>query len=405
MKEQLPVVAAVNKALSSAWNGGRWRPPSLNPDAIEAYVCRKEGLRSVPGAHWRDAYRVLLSELERSADLNPLGRVIANGQIVSLLRARTRAARLLKAHPEIRDWPVQSPIIIVGQMRSGTTRLHRLLACDPKLAHTRLFETLDPVPYGRWFDRRLPLGAAVSAFLRAANPATQQVHPTGPLRPEEEFGFNSFSFHGAQFEVQWNVPEFARWCEQRDTRAAYMELRSLVQIGSWARRQKPGMTWLMKCPQFTADLESLLSVFPDARFLFLHRDHGAIAGSSASLVSQQRRIHSDHVDAQAIGAEWLRKTALRERRIIRFRRENRSVPQLDLEFDEVSRDWLGQVGRIYAFLGRELEEEVIRRMQRYASRAAAHRGHAYSLEQFGLDQGMVDAAMRQSFEPRVAEPA
>ncbi|WP_205480455.1 sulfotransferase family protein [Sphingomonas arenae] len=405
MSKHLPIVAAINKALHAAWRTGRWQPPTLNPDAIEAYASRKEGVTRVPGRHWREAYSVLLDDLERQSQLSPLGRVIANGQMVKLLRGRIRAERLLLRKPEILEQPLGEPVIIVGQMRSGTTRLHRLLSCDPNFAHTRLFESLEPIPYSRGHDRRLPLGAAVTAFLRLANPATQRVHPTGPLRPEEEFGFNSFSFHGAQFEVQWSVPGFAHLCEERDTGSAYAEFRTLVQITRWARREKAERPWLLKCPQFTADLESLLQVFPNARFLFLHRRYADVVGSSASLVREQRCIHSEHVDPHAIGREWLRKTRFRAERVARFRGANPQVPRLDVDFDEVSRDWLSQIRRIYAFLEIPLAPETMNRMQRYAGRATAHRGHSYALEEFGLSPRLVEETLAQSSISRVAELA
>ena len=400
MSKHLPIVTLANKALLATWRGTRWRSPTLDPREIEAYASRKEGVAHVPGHHWRGAYEVLLADLDRWAKLNPLGRVIANGQIVKLLRARIRAARLLQAKPEILEQPLAAPIVIVGQMRSGTTRLHRLLSCDPNFAHTRLFESLEPVPYGRGYDRRLPSGVAVSAFLRLANPATQRVHPTGPLRPEEEFGFNSFSFHGAQFEVQWNLPDFTRFCQERDTRPAYAEFRTLIQMTSWARRERHGRPWLLKCPQFAADLESLAHVFPNARFLFLHRRHADVVGSAASLVREQRRIHSDHIDVRAIGREWLRKTGFRAQRMARFRNANPQVPQLDVHFDEVSRDWLEQIRRIYSFLDTPLAPRTVARMQRYVARAKAHRGHSYALEEFGLDPQSVEDSIARSLNGR-----
>ena len=47
----------------------------------------KEGVGRVPGRHWREPFRLLLEELDGSARLSPLGRVIANGQMVLLVLA------------------------------------------------------------------------------------------------------------------------------------------------------------------------------------------------------------------------------------------------------------------------------------------------------------------------------
>jgi hypothetical protein len=317
--------------------------------------------------------------------------VIANGQMVKLLRARCRAARLFERWPQIAELPVERPVIILGPMRSGTTRLQRLLACDPRFRATRLFETLEPVPFGRGPDRRVPAAAAVSAFLRSANPLTHAIHPTGPLRQEEEFGHLSFAMHGAQFEVQWDVPRFAALGEVRDTRPVYAELRHLLQLNAWARREDGTRTWLLKCPQYSADPASLLHAFPAARLLCLARDPVAVVASSASLVVQQRRIHSDGVDPHAVGREWLNKSAWRARRTAEFRAAHPQVPQIDLSFEEVGADWRAAIGRVYDFLGWDLPPAVLARMKRYLSAAKAHRGHHYSLGDFGLSAEEVSA--------------
>ena len=355
----------------------------------------KESVGRVPGRRWREPFRVLLADLEQEAQLSPLGRVIANGQLIKLLRARCRAERLLERYPEIADQPITRPVVILGPMRSGTTRLQRLLACDPRFAVTRLFETLEPVPFGRGRDRRLLASAGITAFLRSANPLTHAIHPTGPRQPEEEFGHLSLSMHGAQFEVQWNVPGFARLCETRDTRPVYTELRHLLQLNAWARRERRERAWLLKCPQYTADPDALLHAFPDARLLCLTRDPVAVAGSSASLVMQQRRIHSNQVDPAAIGEEWLRKTVSRMERTSRFRQANPQVPQLDLSYEEVSADWRSAMRRVYDFLGWELPQRTVASMGRYLQTAKAHRNHHYDLEQFGLSPRAVRAAFHQ----------
>ena len=101
-----------------------------------------------PDQEWRTPFEILLRSLREEADLNPLGLTMAHGQLVLALRARIRAASLWRDHPEILERSIRAPIVILGQMRSGTTRLQRLLACDDRLAHTRFHESLIPVPLG-----------------------------------------------------------------------------------------------------------------------------------------------------------------------------------------------------------------------------------------------------------------
>nr|WP_294170819.1 sulfotransferase [uncultured Sphingomonas sp.] len=390
MPDDLSFVTATNRFLTRAWNKGWWPEPVLDDPALVAEACRQEGVTTIPGRHWQEPFQLLLHDLREHARLNPLGRQIANGQMVTLLRLRIRAERLLGQHREIGERPVAAPVIILGHMRSGTTRLHRLLAQDHRFAHTRLFETLEPVPRR---GRRVR-ATAVQHFLELANPALAAIHPSRPLEPEEEFGLHSFSFHGAQFALQWHAPRFAAFACERDGTVPYGEFAALLRIMGWGRGDDPAKPWLLKSPQFTGELDAVLRQFPDARLLRLGRDPAAVVASSASLVWHQRRIHSDFADPRAIGAEWFSETLRRERRMAAVLRDHRHVPQLPVDFDEVGADWEAAVHRIYAFLDMPLTDPVLRRMRRLMARRPRHHGHRYRLEDFGVSETGVREAFR-----------
>jgi hypothetical protein len=383
----LRLLALANRALA------RVPPVTLDPDEIERYVACKEEVSGWSERHWQPAFEQLCRDLEEKAALTPLGRIMANGQLVGLLRARCRAERLLARHPDILDQPLERPIIIMGPMRSGSTRLQRLLACDERLGWTRLYETLFPIPRGRGDRLRVAAAAGVHSTLRALNPAVQQIHPSGPLRPEEEFGFLSFAFHSGQFAVQWNVPDFLEAERRRELGPVARELATLLRINAWARRER-ARTPILKCPAYSGMAEAMLEVFPDARLICLSRDADKVVASSASLVVEQRRIHSDAVDPRQLGPEWLARTAERQRLLGQARRHHPEVPAFDLHYDGMSADWVGTMHRLYRFLGLPLDRPTLSAMQHYMEKASAHRGHRYDLADYGLD----DASVRAAFQ-------
>ncbi len=370
----------MNRALSGAWKTGLLPRPVLDPQLLEAAALggRPSTAFGETGL-WREPLRRLTSSLQDQADLNPLGEAMAHGQIMMALKARIRAIALWKKHPGILQRPVRPPILILGQMRSGTTRLQRLLACDERLAHTRMFESLMPVPQS---GRRLRAAAGLR-FLRLLNPEVHRIHPSRPMAPEEEFGLFSFSFGSAQFEAQWRVPDFATWWEETDRSWLYQEFRSLLRTIAWSRGEPESRRWILKAPQFLQDLPDLLSVFPDACLIFLERDRKQVVASSASLVWNQMRIQSDRADPNWVGREWLRKTRLRDRRVAQWRSASES-PGLRIDHEDMNRDWRGQMRRIYDHIGLELSEELLGRMAAYLDGASEHQGHRYSLDQFGL---------------------
>lgn len=382
----------LDRILCGIWRQGLTPRPSLKPADLKHHAMRAEDRAPAPG-EWEERLDILCASLVEEAQLSPLGRAIAHGQIVRKIRCRIRAERRWEEEPAILTRPVEAPLIIVGQMRSGTTRLHRLLARDPTFIHTRAYETMIPVPTGSMIETRPLTVTANLLFLRTLNPLLSAVHPTGPFQAEEEFGFHAMSLFGAQFEGQWNVPRFARHCETCDRSGVYREFRKTLQTIAHVRGETGGKPWLLKAPQFTQDLDALRAEFSDARFLFLHRDPVEVVGSSASLAWQQARVQSRHADARAIGTEWLRKTALRAERMASFRSANPDVPALDIAFDRVGEDWRGEIGRVYDFIGRAPDPDVVDAMADYLSRSTRHRAHRYALEDFGLDEAQVRAAI------------
>lgn len=417
------LVDAVNGALPAIYAGRLAKRLMLDAQAICGQVQDEAGTSDFGGEWFRKPLEVLIGALEEEAALNPLGKFVAVGQLKKVLKDRLHAETLFAAHPEIEQRQLRSPVIVVGPMRSGTTRLHRLLAADARFAHMRSFETVCPVPSPdfrpgdkdrRWIPARLALGA-VHTF----NPVTACIHPTGPFEPEEELGLLVRSIWGMKHEAQWHVPSYGRWSETQDATPAYEYMARLLRMVGWARGEDDSRPWVLKTPQHMLDLPALLRVFPDARLIFTHREPEAVVGSSCSLVWNQMIIHSDRVDASDIGREWLRKTELQIERMRKARLRIPESQRIDVRYEDMENDWRTVMRRIYRFLDMDIEP-AMPLMTSYLDNAGKelHRHpHRYSLGAFGLERGKVrekfesytDAfelrAPAPIVEPEMAEPA
>jgi hypothetical protein len=378
--EGLSLPGLISRALQASWTKGLLPEPSLHSEDLIAKASGKD-VDALGEGVWREGFDLLTEELRDSAGLNPLGRTIAHGQLVKILRQRISAFRLWERNPHILDQKIEAPVIILGHMRSGTTFLHRLLACDPRFSYTRLHETLAPLA-------RSPLASIASAtvlqgFLNRCNPQLRAIHPSSALAPEEEFGLHAFSFHGAMFEAQWNVTRFGRFCEQRDLRPIYAEFRRLVQTLRWKRGDQDKVQ-LLKAPQFMQDLDEVLNAFPGARIVWVRRDVGEVVASTASLVWNQQRVQSDVADRVHIGREWLRKTQVREQRAIAALASH-APALLEIDYEHLKQDWRSTASEIYRFLAYDFSGTLGRRMEKVAS-SGAHMGHRYQPKDFGLNR-------------------
>ncbi|TMM47400.1 sulfotransferase [Qipengyuania marisflavi] len=370
----------------------------LEKDAMLAKAAEATRLDDFGDPWFEGPLEVLLDSIRSEARLNAAGDWSAAAQFHHVLRDRLLAQMWFKRHPEILARPIRNPVIIVGPMRSGTTRLHRLLASDTRFAHLRSFETISPVPRpdfeevmaGRKADFRPKLAARIMKVARLANPRTLSIHPTGLYEPEEELGLLVASLWGMKHEAQWRVPTYGRWCEGQSAVPAYRHMANLLRLIGWSQQESSLRPWILKTPQHMLDLPALLEVFPDARLIFTHRDPQQIVGSAASLAWNQTIIYSDHADAQEVGREWLRKTGVM---IDRMRAVRANIPaerMIDVQFDAMDNDWRGTMERVYRFLGFDIAPAVPA-MESYLAKAAAlkRRPHRYSLEEFGLTQGEV----------------
>ncbi|MFA9200255.1 MAG: sulfotransferase [Cypionkella sp.] len=377
---------------------GAFAPVRLDKAHMLETAVRENGLDDFGDPWFERPLDVLLDSIAAEARLNAAGEVAAAGQFRHVLRDRLLTQMWFQRHPEILARPIPHPVVIVGPMRSGTTRLHRLLAADRRFAHLRSFETISPVPRpdfeevlaGRKADFRPKLAGRIMKVARLANPRTLSIHPTGPYEPEEELGLLVASLWGMKHEAQWNVPSYGRWCEGEDATPAYRHMANLLRLIGWSQRESSLRPWILKTPQHMLDLPALLAVFPGARLIFTHRDPRQVVGSAASLAWNQTIIYSDHADPARVGREWLRKTALMTERMMDARRAVPAERMIDVQYEDMERDWRGTMARVYRFLGLEMDSAVPG-MERYVerSRALKHRPHRYSLGEFALSEGEV----------------
>ncbi|HSJ78978.1 MAG TPA: sulfotransferase, partial [Erythrobacter sp.] len=263
--------------------------------------------------------------------------------------------------------------IVVGQMRAGTTRLHRLLAADPAHCGTPLYRALDPVQLR--VDLRPVKTVAGLALARRINPWLDTLHPFGARQVDEEIAWLSHALIPAALEAQYRIPSYIAASEARDAVPAYAELartlRTEAALSGTARIPR-----VLKCPQYAEDLAVLLHQFPDARVVVARRDHDAVLASTVSVVASQMVCQSDHADLAAIEREWRRKIALREKRMAQGLAQF-AGPVAEVDFRALDTNWHGEMERVYRLLGLDLSgkaQAAMARLQR-AARRSPHRQH------------------------------
>ena len=381
MLARSPNVERLNSWLETLWRKGYAPPPSLDPEEMWAKALAKHDAADEAGgrseadvADFRERLEKLCAAARDEAQLNPLGRTMAHGQLQRVVLQRLQLGRLWRSEPETLATGIAAPILVVGQQRSGTTRVHRLLAADPAFSGTPFCDSWNPVPRrpdlrAFWSWLSLQLGQWI-------NPWLQTIHPTGARQVDEELGWLAAALAASTYEAQWRIPSYSAYSEGCDAGPLYREFARILRTdarfhGNAARPR------VMKVPEFTENLPSLLSAFPDARVVVTRRDERQIAPSMISMFANQMTIQSDHVDMAWLEGEVARKIALRKQRIDAAL-ATFDGPLVTVAFDALNEDWESEIRRAYGTLDLDLGDKPLAAMREEQVRAenSPHHEHA-----------------------------
>lgn len=383
-----------NDFLGKAWAKGWLPPPELDPEALWALAAKPYGAQAEAVEHggrsdedvadFRERLTRMIAAVEAEADLNPLGRAMAWGQLSRQVKNRLAFGALWLERPDLLATQLAPPIIVIGHMRSGTTRIHKLLAADPAFSHTRYCDAFHPVPQGlrARFGLNRMASAVELAMLAALNPWMQSIHPMTPGGVEEELAWISAALHHSIYESQWHIPTYSAWSEGRGSAPVYREFARIFRTDA-AHRGIADKPRVLKVPAFAEDLDTLLTLLPDARLVLAQREHEAVLKSAVSLASNQMAVQSDSCDLGAIEARWRHKIALREARMAAaLTGWQGAVAQLS--FEEINADWESAIARCYGDLGLALTPQALAAMRRMmaASDSGYHHAHAAQLARF-----------------------
>ena len=363
----------------------------LEAEALIAEARERTGLEDFGGTTWREGLDRLTDSLNHEAYLTEGGEQILGLRLGMLLANRLGIIDVLRLHPEIGDQQIEGPLFIIGLPRTGTTALSNLLAADPQIRSLRLWESSDSVPppdrRTEHDDPRIEEARAGLEAMYEAFPKMRMLHfqsATGPTECQDLLGME---FRAGHFDGMARVPSYMAWVVDCDMSNAYAYHRHVLQLLQW---HCPPHLWHLKTPIHMLALDDLHATYPDAKFLWTHRDPAAVLGSVCSLIAYTRSWVSDQADPEELGAEQLTLWAEAIRRAMAFRHRIGEEHFADVRFDALQTDPVGAVANAYQRLGIQLgggRSQVEEWARAHPPRS--HGVHEFALDGFGLDAPMV----------------
>jgi len=278
-----------------------------------------------------------------------------------------------------------SPIFIIGHWRSGTTHLQNIFCQDSALSYLSAFQAIAPgfCLIGRGAIRRL---------------LAKAVEPHNPTRPmdnvsfsldvplEEEMALANMTSHCfahafvlprqaqslfQRYVLFEDLPEtaLARWIE------AYLRLLRKLTLASGGKRLV-----LKNCAN-TARIPMLLGLFPDAKFVHIHRDPYDVFMSTLHFHERLTSI----CQLQSISPERVETNVLMfYRQLMRkFLADRSLIPPgnlVELRFEDLVKEPIPEMRMIYEGLGLTGFADSEPSFRTYVESVRGYRKNEYKLE-------------------------
>jgi hypothetical protein len=365
--------------------GGAANLVSLDCEELIDVARRSTGLMDFGGDTWRENFEVFIHAAETEAQLHLPGRTLVRAEVLQTLRNRLQLAELWKREPVLLDAEVEAPVFIVGSPRSGTSILHELLACDPASRTPAMWEMQHPLASFEGRDRS-ELSDRVVRFWHDLQPEYATMHTNSGHLPNECIFITMHEFLSDHWGGVHVVPSYNSYLRGTDQRPAYRyhkRFLKTLQANSNSRR------WVLKAPSHLFHMRSLLDIYPDARIIRTHRDPLKTLPSAISLMGTLQWMRTSRVDLSQAPARLAFGYAFIYQQEIE-QRESGLLPDdrfIDVRFEELVRDPMTTLERLYEKLGWGLDAEARGKIAAYAAQKTKDgRGvHRYSLEEAGFD--------------------
>jgi hypothetical protein len=360
--------------------------PSLTPSSIVAAAVKKARSDDLGSDSYREPLEVYLEACSNEADLTTFGRILISKMLAGALTNRIALHRWSMEHPEVRNERIDSPWVIVGLPRTGTSVLSMLLGLDPMARPLLQWEAAHPIPPPVLDesdqDPRIAQMAKDLEGLMKLNPPLKAMHPFGATLAEECVTLFMYDVRTLALETQAHVPTYARWLESADMAPAYAQHRLALQT---LQSRQPTERWILKTPNHLWHLEALLDTYPDARIIWTHRDPGPVVTSLASLANAGQRPLTKRSDPRPTAEEWKRKCAFALGSAVSFDKKAGDGWCQHLHYDALMKDPVGTVRKLYRQFDSEVSDLHARRMEAFLAHRPkdAFGSHRYDPTDFG----------------------
>ena len=308
-------------------------------------------------------------------------------------------------YKEYKQQKLTQPVFIVGNPRSGTTYLHRLLANDSEnFSYIRMWEVLFAPSISQrkllWFLKKIDdaLGGIFQKWTLKQEKKTyvsNPYHKMGLLEPEEDESILFSMWETIFTTVVFPHPDLVRNYAFFDKQIPLLRRRKIMRFYRDCLRRHlfarhSDKKFLSKNPTFSPKIDSLYEFFPDAKIIYLVRNPLDTVPSIISWMSYQWKQFSDPAE------NYLFKDYMIElaREWYEYPLERFSKAPVDsyaiIRYEDLAQNPKQVITEIYQKFGFALSPEFDAILDDAAQKATSFKSqHKYSLRKMGLSRGEI----------------
>ena len=364
------------------------------------------------GSDFLEPLTMLVQSAAREVKFSQIGLMAFKADMHRMLVNRLRFEEDLRLHPEILGEDISDPIIILGLVRTGTSKLQRMMSADPQVQALKFWRVFNPArfPNGDTSDKftpdpRIEVARQAATMLQAMAPDYMAAHPTLAEDVEEELLLLMFTFENIVHYLTTPAPSYYRWVVTRDLRGSYRYLGRLLKYLQWQDGGRVGKfggrPWIMKSPLHLGNLDALLEVFPKATLVHCHRDVTEIIPSFCKLNEAGWRIKTDDIDLHELGRSMIEVWSTEMNKYLKLRKALVShVEILDVTYAQIETDPMPIIHELHRRAGRTLSDDSVTAMHKWSDDNPKHRfgKNSYSMERYGLTGEMIEGAFSEYIE-------
>ncbi len=316
---------------------------------------------------------------------------------------------------------VEAPVFVLGVPRSGTTRLHQVLAQDQQFTTFRTWECLfaPSVTQRRFFLGLARLDQAIGApFTRLLRKIERRVfaglddvHPMGLTTPEEDYfalmpilSCFILALPFPRFEHIWRVGRFDADLDPTERKRLLDFYESCLKRHLYVHGA--GKRLLSKNAAFAPWAQSLAQRFPDARFIVSLRDPLETLPSQLSSIGSGLAFFGVPADSEPVRQRLTAQLAFYYENLDRLREQLPETQHAALGMQDLRSGLGNTLKAVYRRFGLPISTEFEQALEREDGQARRYKSsHRYSLEQFGLTSAMVCALFAAAYRHPVLASA